>query len=174
MPGAGFRIALMSTLENYNIAPAKFLTIATNVLFKAVLEAPRTTAKNIYSAIAEGKRVALLDVKMGDDRDARFALSLDHSEYCGGRLNFGSFRNSLTVLVGSLGEKLRQEEDVPVFTEQTDGSMLFGVPGVTEDEAGQLNVLMLGVDLEGGAGTTLLKLQYLNPSQFEREVENQD
>ena len=173
MRRAGFRLADMSIQQSYNIPPEKFLTIATNVLFKAVLEAPRTTAKNIYGAIGEGKRVSLLDVRMDDGGELRFDLTLDHSEYLGERLNFGSFRNSLTALVRSVGEKFQQQAEIPVFTEQTDGSLLFGVPGVTNDEAGQVNVLMLGVDLQSRAGTALLKLQYLSPSQFEQQVEGQ-
>ena len=43
--------------------------------------------------------------------------------------------------------------------------MLFGVPGLTQD-AGQLNVLMLAVDLRE-PGAVLLKLQYMDPSQFQ-------
>jgi hypothetical protein len=168
---AGIRLAAMSRLQDYQIAPDKFLTLATNVLYQAILEAPRTTAKNIFKAIDEGKRVALVDVRMEDSGDVRFELALDHSEYRGERLNFGFFRNSLTALVGSLGEKLRQESAVPVFTEQTDGSLLFGVPGVTQDEAGQLNVLMLGADLQAGAGSALLKLQFMDPAQFVENVE---
>jgi len=167
---AGFRLAAMSKLQNYKIAPDKFLTIATNVLFKTLLEVPRTTAKNVFNAISEGKRVSLLDMRMDDDGDVRFDLALDYSEYRGERLNFTSFRNSLTVLIGSLGENLRQGSQVPVFTEENDGSMLFGVPGITENDAGQQNVLMLGVNLASSA-TVLLKLQYLNPSQFELQQE---
>jgi hypothetical protein len=164
----------MSTLQDYQIAPDKFLTLATNVLFQAVLEAPRTTAKSIFKAVDEGKRVALLDVRMEDSGDVRFELALDHSEYRGGRLNFASFRNSLAVLVASLGEKLRQQSGVQVFTEQTDGSLLFGVPGVTQDEAGQLNVLMLCADLQASAGSVLLKLQFMEPAQFvQDETEGQ-
>jgi len=154
------------------MAPDKFLTIATNVLFKTLVEAPRTTAKNVFNAVSEGKRVSLLDVRMGDDGDVRFDLALDYSEYRGERLNFASFRNSLTVLIGALSENLRHSSQVQVFTEENDGSMLFGVPGVTANEAGQQNVLMLGVDL-GSAATVLLKLQYLNPSQFELQQEEE-
>jgi hypothetical protein len=171
LPGAGFRLAAMSTLQDYKITPDKLLTIATNVLFQSVVEAPRTTAKSIYSAVGDGKRVSLVNVRMDDGGDVRFDLSLDQSEYCGERLNYGSFRNSLAALVASIGEKLQQQSKVPVFTEQTDGSLLFGVTGVTESETGQLNVLMLGADLQGSAGSVLLKLQYLNPAQFEQQPE---
>jgi hypothetical protein len=69
---------------------------------------------------------------------------------------------------------LRQQSGVQVFTEQTDGSLLFGVPGVTQDEAGQLNVLMLCADLQASAGSVLLKLQFMEPAQFvQDETEGQ-
>ncbi len=160
----------MSKYQQYKIKPDQFLTIASNILYKTLLDASRTDAKNLFKAIFEGRRVALIDVRMDDDSDVRFDLSLDHSEFRGKRLNFKSFRNSLTGLVGSLSENLRQQADVPVFTEQSDGSMLFGVPGVTR-ESDQVNLMMLGVNLSG-PGSVLLKLQYIDPSQFEmREQE---
>ena len=143
------------------------MTIAGNVLYKTLLEAPRTTSKKLFRAISDGRRVALLDVRMEEDADVRFELALDHSEFRGGRLNYTSFRNSLTLLVGTLSETLQKEADVPVFTEQTDGSMIFGVPGVTQDKE-HVNVLMLGVNLRS-PGSVLLKLQYIDPGQFENQ-----
>ena len=157
----------MSEFQSYKVSPANFLTIATNVLHKTLLEVPRTTSKNIFKAVSEGRRVALLDVRMEEDSDVRFDLALDHSEYRGDRLNFAAFRNSLTLLVGTLSETLKKQADVPVFTEQQDGSMIFGVPGVTQDDE-HVNVLMLGVNLSG-PGSVLLKLQYIDPGQFDSQ-----
>ncbi len=159
----------MSNFQNYKIAPNQFLTIATNVLYKTLLDAPRTTAKNIFKSISDDKRVSVLDVRMEDDADVRFDIALDCSEYRGERLNFASFRDSVTALVGSLSENLNAQNDIPVFTEQDEGSMLFGVPGVTQEKE-QVNVLMLGVDLRG-PGSVLLKLQYLDPDQFQQDQE---
>jgi len=155
----------MSDFQNFKISPANFLTIATNVLYKTLLEVPRTSSKNVFKAISDGKRVSILDVRMEDDADVRFDLALDHSEYRGGRLNFTAFRDSVTVLVAALGENLHNHTDVPGFTQQRDRSLLFGVPGVTQEQ-GQANALMLGVNMRG-AGTVLLKLQYIDPTQFQ-------
>ena len=135
------------------------------MLYKTLLEAPRTSSKKLFKAIGDGRKVSLLDVRINEDTSLRFDLALDQSEFRGGRLNFAAFRNSLTVLVGTLSEALKKEAEVSVFTEQTDGSMLFGVPGVTRDEE-HVNVLMLGVDLRG-PGSVLLKLQYIDPDQFD-------
>jgi hypothetical protein len=155
----------MTEFQNFKLSPASFLTIATNVLYKTLLEASRTSSKTIFKAVSEGRKLALLDVRIDEDTNLRFDLTLDHSEFRGGRLNFAAFRNSLTVLVGTLSESLKKEAEVSVFTEETDGSMLFGVPGVTRDEE-HMNVLMLGANLRS-PGAVLLKLQYLDPEQFE-------
>ena len=71
----------------------------------------------------------------------------------------------MTGLVASMSDNLRNESNIPVFTEQTDRSMLFGIPGVTR-EADQVNALMLGVN-PAKPGTVLLKLQYIDPSQID-------
>ena len=155
----------MTEFQKFKLSPASFLTIATNVLYKTLLEASRTTSKTIFKAVREGRKVALLDVRLDDETNLRFDLALDHSEFRGDRLNFAAFRNSVTMLVGTLSESLKKEAEVSVFTEQTDGSMLFGVPGVTRHKE-HVNVLMLGANLRG-PGSVLLKLQYIEPDQFE-------
>jgi len=139
--------------------------MAANVLHKTLLESPRTTSKNIFKAVSDGRKVSLLDVRIDEETNLRFDLSLDHSEFSGDRLNFTAFRNSITMLLATLSESLKKEAEVSVFTEQTDGSMLFGVPGVTQGK-GQVNVLMLGADMRS-PGSVLLKLQYIDSDQFE-------
>jgi hypothetical protein len=139
--------------------------MATNVLYKTLLESPRTSSKNIFKAVSDGRKVSLLDVRIDEETNLRFDLTLDHSEFSGDRLNFAAFRNSITMLIGALSESLKKEAEVSVFTEQTDGSMLFGVPGVTREKE-HVNVLMLGADLRG-QGSVLLKLQYIDSDQFE-------
>jgi len=155
----------MGEYQYYRIDPKQFLIIATNVLHKTLLEASRATAKSVFKAIREGRRVSLLDVKMEEDADVRFDLALDHSEFRGGKLNFTAFRDSVTALVATLGENLRQAKDIPAFTEQGGGAMLFGVPAATRN-GGEINVLMLGAELRGPDGV-LRNLTYLDPSQFE-------
>ena len=57
----------MSDFQQYKIKPDQFLTIVTNILFKTLLDAPRTEAKKIFNAIENGRRVALIDVRMESD-----------------------------------------------------------------------------------------------------------
>lgn len=157
----------MSTYQNYSMPPERFLTVSGNVLYKALLDTQRATAKRIFNDVSEGKRVSLLSVQMDDENEVRFDLALDHSEFRGDRLNYKFFRNSLAGLVTAIGQALNEEakSKIPVFKEQGGKAMLFGVPGLTQD-TGEINVMMLAVDLRE-PGSVLLKLQYMDPSQFQ-------
>ena len=141
----------------------KFLTVASNILYKSLIEASRTEAKKLFNTVCQGKRIALLTVRMEDGSDLRFDLSLDSSEFRG-NLNFGAFRASVMQLLAAMGETLQAEKEVQVFTEENDGSVLFGLPGVSR-EGDQINVLMLSANMRA-AGTVLLKLMYMDPQQF--------
>ena len=153
----------MSKYAEHSLSQEKFLTVANNILFKSLLEAQRTSAKNVYNAVHEGKRVALITLRMEDDSESRFDLSLDHSEFLG-KLNFGSFRASVQSLVASISDHLQQEKPLQVFTEETSGTVLFGIPGFTQENE-QLNALMLAADT-AVPGLVHLKLQYMEPGQF--------
>jgi len=142
-----------------------FLTMSVNLLHKALLEPSRTQAKQLYRELAEGRPVPLTNVRMEDGSQVRFDLGLDASEYRG-KLGFGSFRDSLTVLLGRLVEALKAEREITVFTAQNDANMMiFGVTGVTHEE-GQPSVLVLGADAGRDQPSVLLKLMYLDHSQF--------
>ena len=153
----------MSKYQQHTLSRDKFLTVANNVIYKSLLEAQRASAKNIYRAVSEGKRVALMTIRMDEESESRFDLTLDHSEFRG-KLNFGAFRSSVQALVGSVSEVLQSEKKITTFTDGDSGNVLFGVPGFTQ-QGEQFNALMLVVDV-GVAGTVLLRLQYMNPGQF--------
>ena len=153
----------MSKYQQHSLPRDKFLTVANNVIYKSLLEAKRTNSKNIYRAISEGKRVALMTIRMDEESESRFDLTLDHSEFRG-KLNFGAFRASVQALVGSVSELLQGEKKITTFTDEENGNVLFGVPGFTQ-EGGHFNALMLAVDV-AVAGTVLLRLQYMDPDQF--------
>jgi hypothetical protein len=153
----------MNEPPKHEFAPEKFLTIASNILYKSFFEAARTDAKNMYKALAEGKRVALINLKMEDDSELRFDVSLDGTEFCG-TINFGAFRSSLQALIGSTSGQLEAEKEIVTFTERESGEILFGVPGLTQED-GQLNALMLSGGFSA-VGVVHLKLQYMEPGQF--------
>jgi hypothetical protein len=153
----------MSKYQEHSLPREKFLTVANNVIYKSLLESQRTNAKNVYRAITEGKRVALMTIRMDEESESRFDLTLDYSEFRG-KLNFGAFRSSVQALVGAVSELLQADKKITTFTDQNSGNLLFGVPGFTQ-EGEHFNALMLAVDV-AMAGTVLLRLQYMNPDQF--------
>ena len=104
-----------------------------------------------------------MTIRMDEDSESRFDVSLDHSEFRG-KLNFGAFRTSVQALVGSVSELMQSEKAITTFSDDATGNVLFGVPGFTQ-EGEHLNALMLAVDVTV-AGTVLLRLQYMDPDQF--------
>ncbi len=156
----------MTRLQTQNIPRDKFLTIAANLLYRALLDASRTEAKRLYRELETDSIVALSNVRMEDGSEVRFDLALDHSELAG-KLNFGAFRASVATLVHNLGETLGQDDpQVAVFTAEHKPELaLFGVTAVTyEDE--QPRVMVLGADTDSGRPVIQLRLMYLDPAQF--------
>lgn len=157
----------MASSARHNIPRDKFLLIAINLLHRNFIEAGRTRAKRLFREIHEGRAAAITSVTMEDDSTVRFKLSLDHSEF-GGHLNFSTFRAGLTNLLGNISRALQDKQEVRVFSmEHHPGSLLFGITGVTV-EGDRTNVLALGADTQGRAGTVTLRLMYLDPRQFTR------
>lgn len=155
----------MSQYQSQSIPQEKFLMMSVNLLHRAFVDAPRTEAKNAYREISEGRAVHLTTVKMEDGSTSRFGLKLDHGEYRG-KLNYGAFRTSLATLIGNLGQALQDEREVNVFNAQDNpDTLLFGVTAVTVDDDTP-NVMVLGAELGGSTGETLLSLMFLDPTQF--------
>ncbi len=158
----------MSQASTHPLPPDKFLLLAANLLHRALVEPGRTEAKQLYRRIEDGERLPLANVRMEDDSTAAFGLSLDHSEFRG-KLNYGAFRASVNALLANIGQVVREEKPVQVFSAQDGGeSMIFGVPAVTVEQ-GRTNLLVLSAD-PGAGGATELRLMYLDPLQFEEQL----
>lgn len=143
----------------------KFLTVSVNVLHKELFEKPRTEAKGIYRDLQDGKVMPLTRLQMEDQSLVLFTLSLDSSEYRG-KLNFGSFRTGLGVLISNIAEALKSPETLRTFhNQQNPRAMLFGVTALTVEE-GETSVLALGADPSAGPTTVQLQLMYLPYEQF--------
>lgn len=155
----------MAATQTQSIPQDKFLTLSVNLLNKVFLEASRTDAKNLYREISEGAPVALTRVQMEDKSEVRFDLRLDHSEFRG-RLNYGSFRASLTTLIANIVEALRDKKPVKVFHAEHDRNvMIFGITAPTIEDS-KANVMVLGADASEGQPSVMLQLMYLDPDQF--------
>ncbi|MFT5483630.1 MAG: hypothetical protein ACI9GW_002288 [Halieaceae bacterium] len=159
----------MSNFQSHSMSTAKFLTVSTNILHKAFVEGSRTSAKAVFSAIFDGKRAGLITVKMEDDSESRFDVTLDHSEFRG-KLNFGIFKSVLTHMLVQISDYVKSEKEVPVFTEEESGRVLFGLPGIFENK-GDVNALVLGADMTS-PGTVNLMLQFVDSDQFLRAADD--
>lgn len=155
----------MAQNQTHSISQEKFLMMSANLLHKAFIESLRTEAKNVYKEVAAGNAIHLSTVQMEDQSTMRVTLSLDQSEFQG-KLNYGAFRASLATLIGNITQTLRDEKDFPVFNaEEGDATMIFGITAVTVEED-KPNVMVLGAELGGQGGATMLRLMYLDPEQF--------
>ena len=155
----------MPQSQTQSIPREQFLIMAANLLHKILLDVPRTEAKNIYKNLDKGQVVHLANVKMEDKSTARFSVKLDHSEFKG-KINFGAFRSSLGLLVSNLGQALTDKKDITVFSEENDPDVvIFGITAVTREENND-NVMVLGADTGDGQPSVMLRLLYIDSSQF--------
>lgn len=155
----------MSQAQTQSIPRDQFLRMAANLLHKRLLEVPRTQAKNAFKELSQGRSFHLATVKMEDESTVQFSANLDHSEFRG-KLNFGAFRTSLGLLVSNLGQVLIENNEFTVFSEETNPDvMIFGVTAVTR-EADNTNIMVLGANIGDGQPSVLLRLLYIDDSQF--------
>lgn len=159
----------MSQSQARSIPRDKFLSLSGNLLYQAFQEASRTDAKNLFRDLERGEIPALTRVKMEDGTLVRIDLSLDHSEYRG-QINFGAFRSSVRSLIANIAQLVRDKQEITVFdAQEVPGQSLFGVTGMTVEKE-QLNVLMLGVDTASHQPAIILRLMYMEPSQFAEQA----
>ena len=155
----------MSSSTSHTLPQDQFLTIAGNLLLKAFIENSRTQAKNVYKELVQGKTAILTTIQMEDKSRVRFDVSLDHSEFRGS-INFGAFKTSLTLLITSLSESLKAEEQITVFSSENDpNAMIFAVTGLTQD-SDTPNIMVLGADMSPDRPSVTLKLMYIDHEQF--------
>lgn len=145
----------------------KFLTVAVNLLHRALLEAPRPQAKALFRELRDGRSPVLTRLELEDRSTVRFDLALEQSAYRG-RLSFGAMRAGVSLLLANIVERM-QAGDTPrnYAAEHDPRQLLFGVTAVVVED-GQANVLALGADLGGGEPVVQLQLMYLDPDQFAR------
>jgi hypothetical protein len=155
--------------ETQSIAQDKFLLLSVNLLHRALVEPSRTEAKKLYRALSGGDVVGLAAVKMEDGSTAHFSLSFDYTQFQG-RLNYGGFRASVLALIRNVSAVLEQDKAPKVFSAQ-DGSeeTIFGVTAPTVED-NKTNVMVLSAQPGGKAGSTVLRLMYLDPSQFAEQT----
>lgn len=160
-------------MSQATLTTEQFATMAANLLHRALIESPRTTAKRIFREIHAGGRVAVANVKMEDGGEVRVDVVLDHSE-CRGDLNFSRFRETFVALMRDLASQIESEEPLQTFSAQVaEGSegqfvsdeKLFAARGVSQHN-GELNILMLAAKPEPADPVVTMRLLYVSPDQF--------
>lgn len=158
----------MEETQTKSLSSDKFLTVAVNLLNKAFLEASRTEAKRTFRDIEGGKVVPLTYLELEDKSRVRFDLELNHEKYQG-KLTFSSFRTGLTLLIAKIADTLRDGESFRTLQDENNPrSLLFMIPIATAED-GVPSVLMLGAESRQGEASTLLRLCYIDYSQFEQQ-----
>jgi hypothetical protein len=157
--------------QTQTIPQSTFLTMAVNLLYRALLEPSRTEVKKLFRELIEGRELHLSDVRMEDSSTLRFLLSLDDSEIQG-RLNYGAFRASVATLVHNIAEQLKEaQSNVTMFSQEDNADVnLFGIPAVTY-EGDEPRVMVLGAENRSRDATMMLRLMYLDPVQFQAAEE---
>lgn len=155
--------------ETKSLPPAKFLTIAGNLLHNALFKANRTDARRVYREIEQGKRVALTYLEMEDKSLVRFDLALDRERYRG-TMNLRNFKIGLGLLLSNASKALETPEKLRVYQNPNNPrEIMFGVFAVTA-EGDQPSVLVLGADSSSTDASVLLQLTYLDSVQFEETL----
>ena len=153
----------MSKLVTQSMSPESLLTVASNILYRFFVDSSRVKAKRLYTEIAEGDAKPLLRLTMEDNSELEVWLQLDKSE-CRGRINFGSFKAQLLVLLERIKQRLEAGEDANVYDSETGTEKVFHIPALVVDK-GIANVMVLGLGPAMPARITV-KLIYLDPAQF--------
>ena len=104
-----------------------------------------------------------MDISSTTKGDVACMLALDHSEYVG-KLNFSAFREILAAHLHLIGEKLKNEENLNIFTNEETGDLLFNIPGIIQRDD-EINVLVTGTE-QRRAGELTIKLMFLDPANF--------
>jgi hypothetical protein len=161
------------TSETKSLPPAKFLTIAANLLLNALIKAERADAKRKFRDLQQGKVVPITYLEMEDKALVRFDLELDHERYQGD-LNFGSFRTGLALLLSNAKKTLEKPEELRIYRKHDNPrAILFGVLAITSEDD-RPSVLVLGADSSGGDASVRLTLTYLDSVQFEDNLDQGD
>ena len=149
--------------QEIEVQPQQLLVAIREHLTNAFFRQPKTDAKKLFMQISRGEHIPFLEISSSDKGDVTGNLALDFSEYIG-KLNFSAFRDILGAHLKLVSEKLENEENLNIFTNEQTGDILFNIPGILErDQA--VNILVTGVE-QRKAGELTIKIMFLDPANF--------
>ncbi len=156
-------------MSNYEIElePKQILAAIHEHLTNVFFRAPKTEAKKVFTEISNGGQTPFLEISSANKGDVVGVLALDHSEYVG-KLNFSAFRDIVGAHLQRIGEKLNNEENLNIFTNEQTGDILFNIPGILERDQ-VVNILVTGIE-QRSAGQLTVKMMFLDPANFVEPV----
>ena len=152
-------------MSNYEIQiqPKQLLAAICQELTNVFFGQQKAEAKQAFNKISSGESIPLIEISSNKRGDVQGVLALDHSEF-NGKLNFSAFRDCLGAHLHLVGEKLKQDENLNIFTNEETGDFLFNIPGILERE-GTINVILTGIE-QRRAGEIIVKLMFINPDNY--------
>jgi len=152
-------------MQNHEIQlqPQQILAAIHEHLVNTFFRQAKTDAKKAFTQLSSGESIPFIEISSESQGDVACMLALDHSEYIG-KLNFSAFRDILGAHLHLVGEKLKSEENLNIFTNEQTGDMLFNIPGILQrDDA--INVLVTGIE-QRKAGELTIRMMFLDPANF--------
>ena len=156
----------MSEPVNLKIENERLLTLAGNLLHGYFIKPNKDLGKKRFKEVADGKVIKLgaLGAQSGE-HEVDLNLLLDSTEY-NGHLTFHVFGQALDALLRSFHQHLKNKMNLRLFTNEKTGAGLFLIPGIVEENS-VVNMLVLGI--EAAEGNLSLKLQFIDPDQFQSD-----
>ena len=146
-----------------NISPKELLVSIHQNLRARFFDATKTQSKQAFNELNEHKKIPLIEISSPKLGDVVGVLSMDSSDYVG-KLNYSAFRDALGSHINRCAEKLKNEEDLNIFTSEETGAMLFNIPGIVQVDD-HVNILVTGIE-QRKAGEIDIKLMFLHPDNF--------
>lgn len=149
--------------------PKNLADIGGNILATAVLRGEREKARRLYKDLKQGKQPGMGNVVVDGHVKLPLRLALDYSEFRG-PFSFPAFQTAVQALLRNLAAQIRSDKPIQTFSsEEGEGAIVYGVPGVIASQDGQHNVLMMSFEFssEPVRSGLRLKLMFVDPEQFQ-------
>ena len=156
------------TAGGVSIKHDELLYIATQSLFNHFFQVAREQSKLRFTEINRGNRPSLRKLKTNLGKQIEVMLALDSREFRG-RINYSAFRMALARLLQEADIRLREKENLNVYTNPETDEQLFNIPGFVEQK-GNLNAMLL-VTENPRPGVLLLKLKFVDASNYARPAD---
>lgn len=153
-----------TTEEETFVDTRELLENAVKVIYDYLIAPNKNEAKKRFRTLlnAEPQLVAEMPMENGEKID--LFLQLDYSEFQGPFI-YRNFKKYLAQLVGIISQTMERKETISTRKEREEQRFIINIPAVLEFDS-QMNVLMLGINLQNPAGV-IIELLFFEPTQFQ-------